>query len=222
MSRDLTLSELVQSFIETEDGANIHHLSPEDRQEQEKALKIVGVIVDEIIKSRETLSDTGLAAIETIVQSDPDLVKGFLDDRFTRDLVGSIPGYVERTMQLSRLEASGMPSKITNGYLREAVRTYILGLPQASVALSRAALEQGLKEKLALQSSGQFHKFQDLLNDARKWNILDATMELCARDIAKAGDEVLHEKLTSLPHALEVLDKLRGLLQHIYSVEAHY
>ena len=138
---------------------------------------------------------------------------------FTRDLIDKVSGCVDRTLQLSRLQASSKASSITNGYLREAVRTYILGLPQASVALSRAALEQALKEKLALQLSGEFIKFQDLLKEARKWNILDGTMEMCARDVANAGDEVMHEKPTTLPRALEVLDQLRALLRHVYSVE---
>jgi len=32
----------------------------------------------------------------------------------------------------------------------------------------------------------------------------------------------MHEKPATLPEALEVLYKLRGLLEHIYSVEGHY
>ena len=133
-----------------------------------------------------------------------------------------MPGYVKRTLQLSRLNSINFPSKTTNGYLQEAVRTYILGLPQASVALSRAAMEQALKENLGRQLSGDFITFQKLLEEARKWNILDRTMELCARDIANAGDSVMHEKPTTIPQALEVLAKLRGLLQHIYSAEGQY
>jgi hypothetical protein len=40
------------------------------------------------------------------------------------------PGYVTRLLELSRLQGSVIPSEVTNGYLREAVRTYVLGLPQ--------------------------------------------------------------------------------------------
>jgi len=65
--------------------------------------------------------------------------------------VDAVPGYVSRIMQLSRLEGTMIPSDITNGYMREAARTYIYGLPLATVALSRAALEQALKEKLGKQ-----------------------------------------------------------------------
>ena len=95
-------------------------------------------------------------------------------------------------------------------------------MPQASVALCRAALEQALKESLGLQLTGAFISFQELLKDARKWNVLDDAMEDMARDVANAGDEVMHEKPTDLRMAGEVLTKVRGLLQHIYSVEGRF
>jgi hypothetical protein len=56
-------------------------------------------------------------------------------------------------------EGSRVPSKTTNTYLQGAVRTYVFGFPQASLALSRAALEQALKENLARQLSADFIKF---------------------------------------------------------------
>ena len=189
-------------------------------EEDEKYEKMIDLIVDNVISTREVLLDNKLASIEKLIS--PELVAVFLDERFTRNAVDAVPGYVSRLMQLSRLEGTTIPSNITNGYMREAARTYIFGLPQATVALSRAALEQALKEKLGKQLSGEFITFQQLLKDARKWNILDGIMETCARDVANAGDDVMHDRPTDLPKALEVLDKLRGLFRHIYSVEGHY
>jgi len=101
-------------------------------------------------------------------------------------------------------------------YLREAVRTYILGLPQASVALSRAALEQALKENIGYQGTGTFVRMNDLLDEAEGAQIIDQTVRRMARDIADQADDVLHEKPTSLAYAYEVLIKLRGVLQHVY------
>jgi hypothetical protein len=223
MRRELTLSQEVQIFIDTA-CQNAHDFSGGDRREEElrQTASVVALIVEDIVASRETLTDSKLASVDKLVESNPGLIGSFLDDRFTRELISKIPGYVDRTLELSRLHASDTPSSLTNSYLCEAVRTYIFGLPQASVALSRAALEQGLKEKLGRQQSGEFIKFQDLLREASKWNILDRTMELCAREVANAGDVVMHEKPATLPEAYEVLCKLRGLLEHIYSVEGHY
>jgi hypothetical protein len=86
----------------------------------------------------------------------------------------------------------------------------------------RAALEQALKESLGLQLTGAFVSFQDLLKEARKWNVLDRATENMARDVANAGDEVMHEKPTDLRKAGEILTNVRGLLQRIYSVEGRF
>jgi hypothetical protein len=158
-----------------------------------------------------------LAEIEKLVVKISDAIASFLDDRYTRDVVAAVPGYVRRTMELSHLESSRLPSKITNGYLREAVRTYISGLPQASVALCRAAMEQALKENIGYQGTGTFVKMDDLLDEAETAGVIDRTMRRGAREIANAADDVLHEKPADLEKAYEVLIKLRGVLQHIYA-----
>jgi len=92
-----------------------------------------------------------------------EIIEDLLDERFTRDVINAVAGYVKRTLELSRLEAARIPSTLTNGYLREASRTYIFGLPHASVALCRAALEQALKENLRYQATGTFVEFNTLL-----------------------------------------------------------
>lgn len=232
MKPELTLSEYVRDYITNLDVEG----SPEDVAEGEQTRKLFEIIVGDIVSARETITDRNVGfslpginanlplrlLSEKILKLAPGLIKYFLDRQFTCEVIKAVPGYVERTLQLSRLEGLKLPSKTTNGYLQEAVRTYILGLPQASVALSRAAMEQALKERLGRQLSGDFITFQKLLQEACKWNVLDRTMELYARDIANAGDCVMHEKLTTLQQALNVLDKLRGVLQHVYSQHGHY
>lgn len=225
MANDLTLSQQVQSYIEVLDWEverDLSGLSPEEREEAVRARKIVEVIVSEVIKSRETLTENPIKGIEKLIRSDPDLIESCLDDRFTREVIDAISGYVARTLQLSQMEAASTPSKVTNTYIREATRTYILGFPQASIALCRAALEQGLKERLGFQLTGTYIKFQDLLDEARRWHLLDGVIERIARDIANDADDVLHERPTDILKARDVLDKLRGVLQHIYSTEGHY
>ena len=219
MKRDPWLSERVQDFIETEDHFADSDLPAEERVEAQKNRKFVDIVVKSVITSRESLGGDSFKVIERLVQAEPELIEHFLNDHFTREVVNAVPGYVERMMQLSRLEAQRKASKVTNVFLREAVRTYILGLPQASVALCRAALEQALKESLGRQLSGDFISFQDLLSEARRWHILDPTTENMARDVANAGDKVLHAEPTDLRQAEEALMKVRAQLQHNYSVD---
>ena len=219
MERDLRLSEEVQTYIDILKNESEKGKSPEQRREDRKLAKMVEIMIDDVIKSREIIGDNRLKKLDLLVESAPDLIEDFVDDRFTVEAVDGVQSSVKRLMKLSRLEAVRTPSAITNGYLRESVRTYIFGFAQASVALSRAALEQALKENLGLQLSGEFHTMDALLKAARKYGLLDRTMELCARDLAKDADDVLHEKPASDAKALEALDRLRGLLQHLYSVD---
>ena len=216
----MSFSQDIQSHIKNLDDPS--DLSPLEQQEIVKAQKIAEVIATKVIRSRETISEVQSKGIENMVRSDPGLIAGCLDEFFTREVIKAVPAYVERTLQWSQMEAALTPSTATNTYFREATRTYILGLPQASIALCRAALEQGLKERLGWQQSGEFVKFQDLLKEARRWHLLDGVTERTARYVANAADNVLHEKPTDISKARDVLDQLRGVLQHIYSTEGHY
>lgn len=218
MPWELTLSQEVKAYIQSLDQDDIG-LTTEEFSELQHHRAMTEVIADDLIKTRETITDSKLEMLEELVKSDPELVKGLLDDRFTRNIVSEIPGYVSRTLQLSRLDSTRLPSTVTNGYLREAVRTYIFGLPQASVALSRAALEQALKEGIGYQSSKTFVKMNDLLEEAECAGVIDGANRQSAREVANAADEVLHENPTTLPKSFEVLIKLRGILQFIYSNE---
>lgn len=212
------MSEEVTVFIEGLDRDDTG-LTREEFVELQEWNNLADNIVDYLVKSRETLIDSKLEALERLVEIQPNLVRKFLDRRFTRELVDAVPDFVRRTLQLSRMSGARIPSKITNGYLREAVRTYIVGLPQASVALSRAALEQALKEGIGYQSTNTFVEMRDLLDEAESAGVIDHANRVFAREVADAADNVLHEKPATLKHALDVLTKMRGVLQFIYSQE---
>jgi len=57
MGRELRLSERLQSVIEAKDFLATHGLSPEERKEHEQLLSSIEVIVDDIIRSRETIAE---------------------------------------------------------------------------------------------------------------------------------------------------------------------
>jgi hypothetical protein len=173
-------------------------MSPQELEEEEKFTKLVKAVVDDLINSREMLIESKLASIEKIVVSHPDLIASFLDEQFTRKVIDAVPGNVRRTMELSRLEGSRIPSSVTNGYLREAVRTYILGLPQASIALCRAALEQAIKENLGYRTSTVV-EMNSLLDEAETAHVIDKTVRTMAREVAIEANGVLHENPRSRP-----------------------
>lgn len=220
MARETCLSDDLLAYIDHLDFEATHSLDPDEQEDEEKTRRVIEIIVKNIVQSRESFVGTRLRKIETLVQDSREFVEFFLDDYFTREVLESVQGLVRRTMSLSRLEAERQPTHTTSVFLREATRTYVMGFPQASVALSRAALEQALKEVLGYQLSGTFIDFQALLKDARRWNVLDDEHLRTARMLAKHGDEVLHNKPTTEDRALRVLTDLRNLLRYVYSHSA--
>jgi hypothetical protein len=216
----LSLSEECLSYIDSLDtDYGQQYPSEEDR----KNTDLLREIIRRVIKSREGFTGEKIdEVIEQLVKITPEFFVGEIDDFLTRFLLQEVSGMAKRLVRLSRLDALRQPSRSTAMYIREAVHTYLYGLPQASAAISRAALEQALKESLGKQGGGEFIKFQDLVEEARKWKILDATTALMARDTAKKADAVLHERPTDHNGALEVLTEVRGLLEQIYSARGEF
>src|SRR5262245_47826258 len=93
MTHDSTLSQLVQGYVDTLDWEDDGDTSPEEREQMIEIRRVIRVIVNDVIASRETLTDGKLAGIEKLVVQIPDAIASFLDDRYTRDLLRSIPGY---------------------------------------------------------------------------------------------------------------------------------
>lgn len=223
MEAELPLSEQVQGFIESVDSRSRRRVARMDKETYEIYRRAVEMIVSEVIDSREALTESKQkeisSSIDDLVQRDPQVVSDLLNEHYTRLVVRAIPGYVSRTLEFSRMDSAHFPSEVTNTYLREATKAYIMGLAQASIALSRAALEQGLKENLGFQDTGHYVRFQELLEEALKYKLWDKVTVRMARAVANAGDAVMHESPSSSASARDVLDTLRGLLQHLYSVK---
>lgn len=195
----------------------------EEQAEWTKHQRLVDLIVEAIVTTRETLRSEDLSVFEQFAAADPDLTESLLDEHYTMATLKGIAKIVRRTLRLAQLRASTTPSKQTNRYIREATRAYIRDLPMASVAMSRAALEQALKEKLGRQGDGVYVTFDALVEDAKKWKVLNTRTARVARDLAKSCNDLLHEKpVENDDQAFEILAAIRSLLQDIYSASPGY
>lgn len=136
----------------------------------------------------------------------------FLDEFYCRDLLREVPGIVERTRSLANLtlvEVSGESFV----YLREAANCYIFGLPQAAVALARAAVEVPLRKAASkkfgekvVAGLGLFDLLKDL---AVRGRLLSREGIDRAHRVRLAADKVLHEEPTSSAEAYEVVEAAR-------------
>lgn len=187
-------------------------------------------IAKQLIESRESFTDGDFHLLDLGSDLDRlDLEKGVLNDSgifemeldgvLSRQILENMSVMVTRLILLSKLEGLQTPSSQTAVYIREAAQTYVYGFMQASAAMSRAAVEQALKEKLGLQSSGDRVGFQKLVNAAEKKKILDSSAAEQARNyFAPEANAVLHHGPADDKTTLRILDVARGLLRHIYSV----
>jgi hypothetical protein len=104
-------------------------------------------------------------------------------------------------------------------YLREAAQCYVAGLPQAAVALSRAAVENRLKEvcgkrfgKAAVENAD----LKTLIDDvATRGQLLSKDARDRAHIVRRAGNQVLHDEPTA-SDALAVVESARDVIKFLH------
>ena len=161
-------------------------LTPPSKADQTARLYLEK-IAKEIIAGREAFTsdessvfEVALVDLEKALLNEPEITECEVDRVLTCRALEEVPEMVKRLTQMSKLSALSTPSARTGVYIREAARTYIYGFMQASAAMSRAALEQALKERLGTKA-GTFIRFQDLVDFAKQKKILDDKMSASNR-----------------------------------------
>jgi hypothetical protein len=152
-------------------------------------------------------------------KTDRDILEDFLDDCLSRLLVSEIPRMVSRALELEPMSIEQSPGADENAYLREATRCYLYGLFNASVALSRSALEQTFASKIPklLQGASGEDTLLTRINTARS-SILKHKPEICdrAHGVRKKANDIVHGKTCKGPEALRVLKDTRDIIVSLY------
>jgi hypothetical protein len=143
-----------------------------------------------------------------------------LDQMYCTVLLQEVPNFVKRTQALRAIALSGIPNAEYFVYLREAAHCYISGLPQAAVALSRAAVENRLKEVCAKRFGLDAVENADLItlidNVAVRGQILSKPHRDLAHLIRIAGNDVLHDEPTDSDAALQVVEAARDVIRALH------
>jgi hypothetical protein len=149
----------------------------------------------------------------------PSVFDGMVEDAFLRDTLKRIPGKAQRVRQIMPIASKEpQPSGATQTFLREATRCYIFGFWHASVALSRAALEEGLWTAMKGKLPTKPEKLRDLLKSCIWLGELDSAGADLADEVVLDGNRVLHGKPASREAAWAVLCAVRGVLLHLYGL----
>lgn len=154
-----------------------------------------------------------------------DIIREFaemgLDDCYCRSLLKQIPTMVSRALRLDPVLVNEYPKGPVNIYLREATRSYLLGLFIASVALSRSALEQALEEKVPkLLQTDYKEKLQMLINAAGLAKLLQGDVLSFAHRARIAANKIVHGQACKESEAFDILITIRKVVGELYASRA--
>lgn len=188
-------------------------------RETEREMKKLTV---EFVRSRHRFADASVVGFDKMLrQTGPrvsDLIQRRLDEYYTRELLAQIPKIVSRTLRVSQIVSERSASAPLAMYLAEATRSYIFGFWQSTVALARAAVEEGLKERVEERLRPRKTKLCELVTTAIRLKILDDANGTMASRVEVAGNLVLHGKPLGDREAWDTLVAARGILSHLYGV----
>lgn len=189
--------------------------SPEDREAQFYLERIA----EELIEGREAFTSECFEVLESALRNQPEILEGEIDRILTTRALSGIRGMVTRVVSLSKLDPVRIPSDQTAVYVREAAKAYVYGLFQASAAISRAALEQAIKEVLSRQGTGESIWFQKLLKKLKETGALEEGIIDQIGKTAEKANRVIHEGPTDRSGAFEILFESRALIVQVYSTK---
>ena len=176
----------------------------------------------ELAASLEGFTSVSEAFITSVLQKyRKGTLEDSLDSYYVRKGLRDAPKFAQRTLQLTALGTKETPSTNVAFYIREATRCYIHGFWAAGVALSRAALEQGLKEAVsrALGARAARYELSDLLAAASKLRLADPAVLGLAVQVRLTGNRVVHARASSQGEAWDTLTAVRAVLTALYRGE---
>ena len=148
-----------------------------------------------------------------VMSTHHDILEYQVDEALTRLLIAEIPRMVMRALQLEPALSEESSNRDDNAYLREATRCYLCGLFNASVSLSRSALELSFSGVVPKLLQGAADSLENLICVARK-SVLKRSPKVCDRadDVRRKANKIVHGKTCSEREALSVLRETRAIL----------
>jgi hypothetical protein len=126
----------------------------------------------------------------------------------------------KKTFNLEAPPISGVAPASVVSYLKESTRCWLYGFHGASVALSRACLEDALKARVAANGSSPT-SLEFLIEAAKRRGLLDDCMVEVAHTIRKAGNKFLHGQNITETDSRETLDAIRSLVEYVFQPQPH-
>lgn len=122
----------------------------------------------------------------------------------------------KKTFNLVAPPIKGRAPESVAAYLKEGTRLWLYGFHGASVALSRACLEEILKIQLGPRLKGPAG-LESLMEMASKFGILDDPLVVLAHIVRQTGNRFLHGKAIDEKDSRVTLDAVRGIVEQVFS-----
>jgi HEPN domain-containing protein len=191
-------------------------LYPNRVRKQHDAAAIINEILDRFVEAQEwVVSDADFGKLSP---PDPKRRRLTCDEVYSKALLEKIPKMAERTVKLGALSTREPLTRGANLCLREATRSYVFGLWDATCALSRAALEEALEDRLKRLLGPVKNALEDLITTAERSKLLDRPHAERAGRIQRRGNMVLHERQAVEEDAWMAITDLRAILAYLYGV----
>lgn len=151
---------------------------------------------------------------ETQVQED-------LDRYYSCQLADRLEHIVERASSLDAVQLH-VTSNVVRDLFQEAHEAYLYGFGVACIALCRSLLDHALKDKLGVQAGANVSLLgkptdDSLINRAVTAKLLGGPELVAAKNVARSGNDVMHNVPSLRRGAQEVLEQTRVALNALYA-----
>lgn len=137
------------------------------------------------------------------------------ETHYALELIKILARLNKKTFKLEAPPISGIASQSVVAYLQESTRCWLYGFYGASIAMSRACLEESLKIVVVRPpGSSDLSTLIDMANTTGK---LDACMMDVAHSIRKTGNKFLHGDQINELDSRNALDGIRSIVTHLFS-----
>jgi len=153
-----------------------------------------------------------------VTQQSTDWSRRNTEFHYAFELVKVLARLNKKTFNLDAPPITGLAPASVVSYLRESTRCWLYGFHGASVALSRACLEDALKARLPAGSRvASSPQLEPLIDAARRCGLLDDCMVEVAHTVRKAANRFLHGRNITEMESRETLDSTRSIVEQLFS-----
>lgn len=187
-----------------------------ERKEAQEAQELIERMTDYLEGRLASFGDERSMKTESLFREVGVDLEDQLEHFYVRDMLSRIPKMVGRFLRLSHMVAGRPVPREVEIYLKEATRTYVYGFWHASVALSRAAVEHGLRQAVIKQTGQNQNTMRELVAAGLRWGLLDKPSADLTDTVITCGNRVLHREPANAEGAWEALCAARGVLTRLF------